>query len=86
MFHAMRAESIGTARTTMKDFTRHNDKLGIDWSKIENGPVASYSHQFSESAYGKDDQVSSPPPYNFGAIRHRKPKGPGLPSMLIFQK
>jgi len=51
----MRAESIGTARTTMKDFTRHNDKLGIDWSKIENGPVASYSHQFSESAYGKDD-------------------------------
>lgn len=46
LFQAMKADSVATARATIKQLTTHNDKLGIDWSKISDGPVASYSEQF----------------------------------------
>jgi hypothetical protein len=37
---------------TVKEFTRHNDKLGFDYSVPLGGYYASYSSQFVESAYG----------------------------------
>lgn len=36
----------------VKEFTRHNDKLGFDHSIPNNGYYVSYSPQFTESAYG----------------------------------
>jgi hypothetical protein len=36
----------------VKDFTRHNDKLGFDYSVPLSAYYASYSDQFSISAYG----------------------------------
>jgi len=38
----------------VKPFTRHNDKLGFDYSVPGRVHVASYSEQFKESTYGKE--------------------------------
>lgn len=39
----------------MKEFTRHNDKLGFDFSVANAGYYVSHSEQFTESAYGGAD-------------------------------
>lgn len=54
VYATMKAQDVRRARLTVKEFTRHNDKLGFDFSIPNNGYYVSYSEQFSESAYGKD--------------------------------
>lgn len=39
----MKSQDIRRARMTVKEFTRHNDKLGFDFSIPNNGYYASYS-------------------------------------------
>jgi len=51
----MKSNDIRKARMAIKEFTRHNDKLGFDFSVPNNGYYASYSPQFKESAYGGED-------------------------------
>ena len=48
----MKSQNVQKARTTVKEFTRHNDKLGFDHSIPKNGYYVSLSPQFKESAYG----------------------------------
>jgi len=43
----MKTQDITKARMVIKEFTRHNDKLGFDFSIPNNGYYASYSQQFS---------------------------------------
>lgn len=53
MMQALKANGVQAARATIKNITRHNDKLGFDWSNVDQQFVVSYSDQFSESAYPK---------------------------------
>jgi hypothetical protein len=41
-FADLHGASIARARNYIKDFTRHNDKLGFDYSKVKRQLVASY--------------------------------------------
>jgi len=50
-FNQLHSQDIGKTRALIKDFTRHNDKLGADYSKIHRRFVQSVSPQFGESAY-----------------------------------
>lgn len=51
----MKSQDLRKARVAVKEFTRHNDKLGFDFSIPSNGYYASYSEQFVESAYGGEN-------------------------------
>lgn len=53
----------------VKEFTRHNDKLGFDYSIPMNGYYASYSVQFSESAYGPADRGKKDEKFLLSAIK-----------------
>lgn len=43
IYREMKGQNLRKARTVVKDFTRHNDKLGFDFSVTNNGYYASYS-------------------------------------------
>lgn len=55
VYAEMKSQDLRKARVAVKEFTRHNDKLGFDFSIPSNGYYASYSTQFQESAYGGND-------------------------------
>jgi len=54
VYQTMKTQDIRKARAVVKEFTRHNDKLGFDYSIPSNGYYVSLSPQFQESAYGKE--------------------------------
>lgn len=51
VYNRMKSQDLRKARLTVKEFTRHNDKLGFDFSIPNNGYYVSKSNQFKESAY-----------------------------------
>jgi len=53
LWDGMKAQDIGVARSKIKPFTSHNDKLGFDWSVVSSRFVVSYSEHFQESSYKK---------------------------------
>jgi len=54
LYQEMKSQDLRKARIAVKEFTRHNDKLGFDFSVTSGGYFASSSTQFIESAYGGD--------------------------------
>ncbi len=52
VYQNMKQQDRQKARLEVKEFTRHNDKLGFDYSIPNKGYYVSYSEQFKESAYG----------------------------------
>ena len=55
IYQTLKQQDIRRARMTVREFTRHNDKLGFDYSIKNNGYYVSRSKQFKQSAYGAPD-------------------------------
>lgn len=52
VYKDIKTQDLRKARQFVKPFTRHNDKLGFDFSVASNGYYVSYSKQVDASAYG----------------------------------
>jgi hypothetical protein len=52
IYQNLKQQDTRKARMTVREFTRHNDKLGFDYSIKNNGYYISRSKQFRQSSYG----------------------------------